>query len=557
MGGGGGGFTANKRHLLALALISVLNNGTSKWQYGLRAGLGYEIIFNFLSAVACFIYYCCASELTSAFPFPGGCFGFARCTVGFYPAFLIGCTEIFYYVASLIIITSNIALQIYFAYPDMKQWRYLIIFLLYIVQFGLCLSKRVFYRVATVLAVYGIVINVIYILGSCKELNFYKWAYRVDTSGKYWNDDVIGTLPPIADDDGAYNVSSFNAADVDRSDAMFNGHSPMVVQLIGHVLSVYMQIEYANLAVDDVKDPRRDVPFAMLIAGGIQFIFGTLNPIIASMMSPGLEAVSKLVWPMVPGKFVRHWFVSFKYNCAHLSPGLARIFGITNHQAVVLMVPIYFARVMATTYALGKLTSSMASSNLLPRGLSRKLWAEESPVQALTVATSVSLVLTLACQWFILGSADTYAGEGISIVLLCGLITYAIQLFGFMILRLKLSTIPSSFRSPFGVVGAVYSFVAFLVGMASALYVPPSQRSHIITGTVVILIVPSLYYFLYARHVQTFSESEKAILLLAHAEIKNANGKVCHVSIFAVVMVWCCVLLRVFVPAVPFNRGDS
>jgi hypothetical protein len=42
MGGGGGGFTANKRHLLALALISVLNNGTSKWQYGLRAGLGYE-----------------------------------------------------------------------------------------------------------------------------------------------------------------------------------------------------------------------------------------------------------------------------------------------------------------------------------------------------------------------------------------------------------------------------------------------------------------------------------------------------------------------------------
>jgi hypothetical protein len=41
-----GGFTANRRQLLALALISVMNNSTSNWEFGLRGVLAIEFIHN-------------------------------------------------------------------------------------------------------------------------------------------------------------------------------------------------------------------------------------------------------------------------------------------------------------------------------------------------------------------------------------------------------------------------------------------------------------------------------------------------------------------------------
>jgi amino acid transporter len=294
-----GGSPAHRRQLRALAHISVMNNSTSKWEYGLRAGLANEIILNFIAAVACIIYYSCASELTSAFPFPGGCFGFARCTVGFYPAYLIGCMEIFYYLFSLTISASSIALELDSAYSSMFIWRFLVVFAVYALQLGLCLNKKVFYQVATVLALYGIVISLIYIFGSFQHADFNKWAFRVDTSGKYWNDDGIATYPAVVDDDEFYKDAT--AVDVNRSDAMFNSQTSIVMQSIARCLSVFMQIEYANLAVDDAENPRRDIPFAMMVAAGIQVVFGTINPIVASMIPPGLEAVSKLPYPMIPG----------------------------------------------------------------------------------------------------------------------------------------------------------------------------------------------------------------------------------------------------------------
>jgi amino acid transporter len=296
----GEGFRASRRQLLAFALISVLTKSTTKWQFSLRAGLGYEIIINFLSALACVVYYCCTSELTSAFPFPGGCFGFARCTVGFYGAFFIGCLEILYYLNSLSLSTSSISMMVSIGYPGVKDWRYLVIFVVYLLQYCMCWSKRVFYNAAIILAVYGVVMSVVYILGSSKQVDFRSWAYRVDTSSKYWNDDA-STISFAAVDDDVHN-SSFDYAAVDRTDAMFNPHSSLVMQSIARCLAVYMQIEYANLAVDDAKEPRKDIPVVMLAAIGIQFVFGTINPIIAALTPPGIEAVSQLPWPMIPGR---------------------------------------------------------------------------------------------------------------------------------------------------------------------------------------------------------------------------------------------------------------
>jgi amino acid transporter len=296
-----GKFTASRYELLALAMLSI--NGVNSWQRALRAGLGYETIFNLLAALACVIYYCSASELTSRFPFPGGCFGFARCTVGFYLAFLIGCMEFFYYITSISATSAGIAHSLTIVYPEYYRWRFLIVFGVFVVQYCLCMSKKLFYRIATLLALYGIVINLAYIFGCASSVDFSNWAYRVDTHGKFWNDDGPARHPPVIDDDLFYRRHQIEVTG-DRMGAMFNRHSSLVASSVGRCLAAYMQIEYANLAVDDAKDPRRDIPFALLVAFGVRFVFQTINPFIGASIAPGLESVTQLQLPMIPGKLL-------------------------------------------------------------------------------------------------------------------------------------------------------------------------------------------------------------------------------------------------------------
>jgi amino acid transporter len=108
--------------------------------------------------------------------------------------------------------------------------------------------------------------------------------------------------PAAVDDDLVYATAGYVAPDGHHLGAIFNQHSSIVLQSIGRCLSLYMQIEYANVAVDDAKDPKTDIPIALLAAVGIQFIFGTVNPIIGASISPGVQTITLMRWPVVPGK---------------------------------------------------------------------------------------------------------------------------------------------------------------------------------------------------------------------------------------------------------------
>lgn len=67
------------------------------WNAGLSAGFGSFVIATILTGIAyvCLIF-CCA-ETTSALPFAGA-FGLARCILGFYLGFLVGCIETLEYI---------------------------------------------------------------------------------------------------------------------------------------------------------------------------------------------------------------------------------------------------------------------------------------------------------------------------------------------------------------------------------------------------------------------------------------------------------------------------
>jgi amino acid transporter len=296
-------YQVNRYQILSLALCSVLSNSICKFGNGLQAGLGYQIIFNVIAVLACGVYYCCVSELTSTFPFPGGSFGFARCTVGFYPGFLVGCLEFFYYATSVGVTASAIALALVDSHPEWELRPVVVVLVVILIQFFLCMSKKVVFNLVAILALYGILVNLVFILGSWTYVDFNSWAFGVPATDRPWNDDqAIGGN--AIDDDTFYRNYHINTtlSSSERLDVAFNDDPIRIVQIICDCLAIYMQIEFANLSVEDAKEPRTDIPFAMLATLGIQIIFGTIHPILASGMSPGIQAVSALQFPLVPGK---------------------------------------------------------------------------------------------------------------------------------------------------------------------------------------------------------------------------------------------------------------
>jgi ethanolamine permease len=189
-----------------------------------------------------------------------------------------------------------------------------------------------------------------------------------------------------------------------------------------------------------------------------------------------------------------------------------------------LFIPILFGHSLATVYVLGQLIPSMAESNLLPKLFAKKLWKLEWPCYASMAAVTFSFIAVLVCIMFNFQKKRRWTNSATMIVAMCGMITYCIQLVGFVVLRVKLSKFPRKFTSPFGIPGAIFSFMMFLLGVASVLCIHV-ERKVILGVTAFYILVPTVYYFTYAKYVQTFSEAEKAVTLPAHAEIKDVNGK--------------------------------
>jgi ethanolamine permease len=277
-------------HLLALGLMGELIT-TASWNLANKGGLGFQLICNVFAAAAYVIFFCCTSELSSALPFPGGNFAFARCTAGFYAGFLVGCIEIFYYVLALGMANAAITEYIVIASPSTAGYEFVLIFVLYVSQFVLCLSKRFLYNAMLLLTIFGVVINFVFIIGAVKHIDFNHWAY----SPARTDDDSPILASVIVDDD------QYTAPETTGPQTLFSSQGMKILGAIGPCLWTYQGLEYVNLMSDDVDEPRRQIPFAQLAGIGVMIFFNTVIPILASSMRPGTHRLSLIAAPTVPG----------------------------------------------------------------------------------------------------------------------------------------------------------------------------------------------------------------------------------------------------------------
>jgi ethanolamine permease len=162
-----------------------------------------------------------------------------------------------------------------------------------------------------------------------------------------------------------------------------------------------------------------------------------------------------------------------------------------------------------------KLISAMADSKLFPSFLSRQL-SNQTRIYALLVGQFIGIIFV---AFAVLDEHTVVLWP--NLVAFCAFGTYVMQLLGFINMRMKLSHFSKQYTSPFGIAGACVTIIVFSVGIVSCLWFHAGQIE-IVAGYI---CLASGYYYFFARHQQIFSEAEHAVMLPAHAEIRNANGK--------------------------------
>lgn len=191
-----------------------------------------------------------------------------------------------------------------------------------------------------------------------------------------------------------------------------------------------------------------------------------------------------------------------------LNNGFMRIFDLTYYGATILSIPATFATAFGFVYGYGRVILSMSRSGLFPVCLTYTYGQYKTPYVAIAAGSLLSYGLVLVA--FFVPIVNTYL---FNVCILAGFTGYISQLIGFILFRIRFPEQERLYVSPLGICGAAYSIAVF--GL-SAVSVMGFQQDNSIAFVIylVIILLSTVYYFLWARSRQFFSVEEKFIYVL-------------------------------------------
>ena len=225
-------FHPNIVDIWTLGIAIVAGGQYFTWNGALSAGFGSCAIAMFFVASGYLALCCCTMELAGVLPFAGGAYGLARCSLGFYAGFMVGCFEALEYITYVAISTVAFGRRITTMYPSWEGYEPVVWALFFVISLSIYtkMSRRVFYRVANVLAATSLVLLLIYCFGSLKFVDFGHYA------------DAVGNPTPQSEH------------------AMFEGGALAFMRVLHYPISFFIGVESLTMAAVCAKDPRRVVP---------------------------------------------------------------------------------------------------------------------------------------------------------------------------------------------------------------------------------------------------------------------------------------------------------
>ncbi|GLD92487.1 hypothetical protein PINS_up001046 [Pythium insidiosum] len=449
-------YNPSKWDVLVLGLSIGLGGQYFSWNTGLHAGL-YSFMLDVFVVGFAYISLCfCTAEIAGALPFAGGSYGLSRCTLGYFPGYIIGCAEACEYIAYVSSAVMSLAKMIVESIPALKGAEPFLWYLIY--AHALLFHYRGdawFWRWNKLIGCTSLLVVLLYTLGSLPHVDF---ADHADTD------------PNFRFVDGVFGF----------------------VRALPSACWFFVGVEAVTMASDEVLSPTTAVPFAQLGCMAVLFVVGVMVFFVTvSLPPPGLNQVSKLLAPFDNGFHV--------------------MLGVELTTATLFSTPAMYATTFGFMWGYGKLISAMATSKLLPTRLAVRSTRYGTPIYALLAGSAVSYLLCLLV--YFVPSVDVYID---AICFAAALLGYAGQCVGYIALRRLYPSIQSStFHSPLGVYGAVYSLVVWLLGLVSLAGFQGDHGLEFLSFLAIIALL-AVVYLLYSRHHQTFSPEENKVFLVAH-----------------------------------------
>ena len=212
-----------------------------------------------------------------------------------------------------------------------------------------------------------------------------------------------------------------------------------VAQALPFAIWFYLAIEQLPLAAEESRNPRRDMPKALLWGILTLIVASVLTLFLNSAIAPGAAEVGESDEPL---------FLAF-----------TTIFGDGVSASVLALVAVagLVASFHTIIYAYGRNIYSLSRSGYFPQWLSVTLPKRQTPHVALiagaVVGYCVALLIEFGDDWF--GAEAPVGAVLLNMAVFGAVIAYIMQMVAFVRLRQRFPTIDRPYVSPLGNVGAV------------------------------------------------------------------------------------------------------
>jgi ethanolamine permease len=264
----------------------------------------------------------------------------------------------------------------------------------------------------------------------------------------------------------------------------FVGGVNSFLQNIVFMLWFFIGIEFVNNGTKDCNNPLNAVPFG--------YVAGILTLVVTGIC---------VVWISIS---LQSWD-SLTDELAPLNVGFCRAFSCGSRVALILSLPAVFATNFGFIFAFGRILHSLGQANILPSILGHRLVSDSTPDIALVVGSLLGFGFSCLYKFAPFPKPDLF-----QFCALASCFTYCTLLGSYVNFSSQFSHLTRSFRSVFGIFGAVCSFVIFLLVWISVAAFQPSQVTfYYFVGFLFLL---SLYYHSVVRHHQYFCSEEQEVL---------------------------------------------
>ena len=399
--------------LWALGVGAVISGDFFGWNYGLAVGGfgGMAIATAIIAAMYVGICYSIA-EMSPALPHTGGAYSFGRTAMGPWGGFITGLAENMEYILTPAVIVVGIGGYMGAVVNSL---------------FGIAVPAPVWW-----LLFYAVFVGVNIIgVETTFKFSVAVTALALAILAVFW----IGAIPHFSWD-LALNIEP--AAEGGSRFLPFGWGG--VAMALPFAIWFYLAIEQLPLAAEESRDPRRDMPKALMWGIATLIIASALTLLLNAGIAPGAAAVGESDEPL---------FLAF-----------TTIFGSGTGAAALSLVAVagLVASFHTIIYAYGRNIYSLSRSGYFPHWLSVTLPGRKTPHAALVtgavIGYCVALLIEFGDEWF--GDVPV-AAVLLNMAVFGAVIAYVMQMAAFVRLRRRFPRIERPYVSPLGIAGAVFA----------------------------------------------------------------------------------------------------